>query len=621
MSTPQQVGITPQGQKAACQYTEYDYRGALASINLAAEIIIGGKVPKEREQATSLARLYHSDSLLMKGYRAVLREAFEKPDSFFDPLLTFIQDAMDVMPIRLLGSQDPQLMLVSKEEAQRKAAQSIREGRIERLYQTRQDVEQWVGETVGEVFATLDKHDFFEAMTGQKLAQAAITMRFMYGEILAGLNQYVTPSEKMEHQVVVAFAGTAIRDIRAAMMVETFRRFEEEPRLDAVVSEFATLATAVGQQRLQIRALSARSEFQVLRSKLERFEEDRSQITDCLLASCSWGLFSEYGLAHIEEFSRRHAALEARSAFFVPGQIAFVEVPDSSDDSVIYGAFDRQSGSRCVAASCELEPGRVELGFELSGLGIPEQLAVAARHAAGMRIDDQGKVFPSWAHRLAPLPDIELGKKVVSALHKALQVQERKLAELWSTEPKLLEILSENEATVVIFDGARVFVIGTCLPGNDARRAFFSADKDASAVEYAARAKLDLRNPALWFARVVRTGQVSAPAPTPAAEDMSAAQLREHHRRAFREAVSRTGATNYRGFAASLASWGVVDTPEGHGGHGSLKRIVEGTELRAGTWGKLRDPERNMNFARMYEILDSLRIPVSDYTQWLLRKR
>jgi hypothetical protein len=49
--------------------------------------------------------------------------------------------------------------------------------------------------------------------------------------------------------------------------------------------------------------------------------------------------------------------------------------------------------------------------------------------------------------------------------------------------------------------------------------------------------------------------------------------------------------------------------------------MLDGSELRAGTWGKLRDPERNMNFARMYEILDRLRIPVSEYTHWLSENR
>jgi len=36
--------------------------------------------------------------MVMKAYRAVVQQAFEKPDAFLDPLLPFIQDAMDALP-------------------------------------------------------------------------------------------------------------------------------------------------------------------------------------------------------------------------------------------------------------------------------------------------------------------------------------------------------------------------------------------------------------------------------------------------------------------------------------------------------------------------------------------
>ena len=78
---------------------------------------------------------------------------------------------------------------------------------------------------------------------------------------------------------------------------------------------------------------------------------------------------------------------------------------------------------------------------------------------------------------------------------------------------------------------------------------------------------------------------------------------------------------NYREFVASLSAWNVVETNDGHGGHGSLKRVVNGSELRTGTWSKLRTPDRYINFARMYEILDALRISVADYARALRGSR
>ena len=216
MFTPQQTGTTPHGSKPPQQYTENDYRGAAASIDLAAEIIVRGKVPKEREQWTLLERSFHSDSMLMKGYRSVLQQAFEKPDSFFDPLLPFLQDAMDAMPISVVGRRDMYAGIVGQDAAQGMAEEAVREGRIQRLYEMRHDVEAWVRSTVDETFATLDRHAFFDSMTGRQLVHAAICLRFVYGEILAGLNQYVASPDRLAHEDVIAFGATAISDIRAA---------------------------------------------------------------------------------------------------------------------------------------------------------------------------------------------------------------------------------------------------------------------------------------------------------------------------------------------------------------------------------------------------------------------
>ncbi len=620
MSIQQSSGNPAQGSKPASKYTETDFRGVVASFDLAAEIIIRGKVPKEREQFEILDRSFHSNTMVMKAYRAVVQQAFEKPDSFLDPLLPFIQDAMDALPAVLTGPADPYSPMPGKSDMQSKLEGQIREGQLQRLYQMRGDVENWVRGTVAEVFETLEKHSFFSGMTGRQLTHATIALRFVYGEILTGLNQYViSNTERLANEAVATFAGTAIGDVRDAMMIETFRRFDDDPRLAGVVTDFIEQLVEVGKNRIQLGAISSRSQFDFVRSKVMRFEENREQLAMAITEYCAWDFFTDYGLPHIAEFGRRAASTQPHSAFFIPGQVIFVEIPKDASEQVIYGAFDTHSGTRSVAAACERASNGTELGFQLSGFGLAVRLAVSARHAAGMRLDDSGKIYPSWSHRLAPVPDARLAGEVSGAVRAALNVQEHMLASLWSTEPELLKILSEDEATVIAFESGRVTVLGTCLPGNEARQAFFSSGERVSATDYAARAKLDLEEPALWFGRVLRSEE--APVPLTAGQELTAEQQRERDRRAFREQVGRNGAMNYRTFVSTLSNWDVIETNDGRGGHGSLLRTVDGSELRAGTWGKLRDPERNMNFARMYEILDRLRIPVGEYTHWLSKNR
>ena len=620
MSIQQSSGNPAQDPKPASKYTEAALRHLVASFDLAAEIILRGKVPKEREQFAIFDCTLRSDTMVMKAYRAVVQQAFEKPDSFLDPLLPFIQDAIDVLPTVLTGPADPYSPIPGKGDMQLRLEGQIREGQLQRLYQMRSDVENWVRGTVAEVFETLESHSFFSATTGRQLTHATIALRFVYGEILAGLNEYVIPNtERLANEEVATFAGAAIGDVRDAMMIETFRRFDEDPRLAGAVTEFIELLAEIGKNQIQLRAISSRSGVDIARSKLERFNKDREQFAVAITDYCAWDLFTDYGLPHIAEFGRRAASTQPHSAFFIPGQVIFVEIPKDANEQVIYGAFDTHSGTRSVAAACERAANGTEMGFQLSGYGLSARLAVGARHAAGMRLDDSGKVYPSWSHRLAPVPDAQVADEVAGTVRAALNVQEHMLASLWSTEPELLKILSEDEATVIAFEAGRVIVLGTCLPGNEARQAFFSSGEKVSATDYAVRAKLDLEEPALWFARVLRSEE--APVPLTAGEELTAEQQREHDRRAFREQVGRNGAMNYRTFVSTLSNWDVIETNDGRGGHGSLLRMVDGSELRAGTWGKLRDPERNMNFARMYEILDRLRIPVSEYTHWLCEHR
>ena len=110
--------------------------------------------------------------------------------------------------------------------------------------------------------------------------------------------------------------------------------------------------------------------------------------------------------------------------------------------------------------------------------------------------------------------------------------------------------------------------------------------------------------------------------PAEALPELSETELsRRDVRRDLRTALHRTGQMKYRDFVSSLKPWSVVETTDGHGGHGSLKRKVEGRELRAGTWGELRDPDPNVTFGRIYEILESLAIPVAEYTRGIMEKR
>ena len=73
MSIQQSSGNPAQGLKPASKYTETDFRGVVASFDLAAEIIIRGKVPKEREQFAIFDRTFHSNTMVMKAYRAVVQ--------------------------------------------------------------------------------------------------------------------------------------------------------------------------------------------------------------------------------------------------------------------------------------------------------------------------------------------------------------------------------------------------------------------------------------------------------------------------------------------------------------------------------------------------------------------
>ena len=622
---------------AASQYTENDYRGAVASLDVASEFILLGKIPKETEQNKMLERSFFSIDGRLKAYRAVLEWAFNKPDEWFKPLLNLVHDALECVPAMVVGPADVIRHLPAKQEADREAQQSAQEGRVQQLYLMRHEVEGWVCDTVRQVVDILQKQSFFEGMTGRQLLHATLCLRFIYGEILAGMNPLIVHPESLQDEEGAAvpagysregmrsFAGSVVGEMREAMLLETFKHFDRAPQFQTALPSFVTLALGLGERRLSLWNLCARERFAVLRRKLEYFEENRSQIGQFLLDYCSWDTFVEHALPGIAELNRRRGAAPAeRGGFFVPGQLVFVELPTEAGDPVVFGGFDTHSGTRCVAARSDTMPAGYELGFQLSGLGIVEALGVEAKAAAGMRIDASDKVFPTWAHRLLPQEQNVEAEQVSQAVRDTLAFQEGKLAALWRRYPELLSIICESEPTVVVFDGERVVVVGASQLGNAAREAFFSHGEDAAASALAAeviqRAGIDVQTPSAWRARVLVEASPPQPQEPARAQEPSAEEARQQERRAFRDAVERTGAMNYREFVKALAPWGVVETTDGRGGHGSLKRTLDGAELRAGTWGKLRDPERNMNFARMYEILESLRVPVSEFTARLLAK-
>jgi hypothetical protein len=79
-------------------YDERYIRGVAASIELAAELILRERLPKEKEQHVLWNNALTSVSSSNRTYRELTALVLSKPDSYFEPLLTFIQEAVDKMP-------------------------------------------------------------------------------------------------------------------------------------------------------------------------------------------------------------------------------------------------------------------------------------------------------------------------------------------------------------------------------------------------------------------------------------------------------------------------------------------------------------------------------------------
>ncbi len=598
----------------AQSHDEKYIRGIAASIEVATELILRDRLPKERDQHLLWNSALTSAGSSIRAYRELTALVLAKPDSYFEPVLNFLSDALANMPEGRTVIRD--LYSSKKEESQmhRDILASLRDGAHHAFWSSRPDVAEWVDGVVRDVFSVIDQTKLFSVPNGKALLHHLVALRFVYGELLAAMTPYVAPSSRNPGEEYCSFAASAVQQVRGALMLETARRILESPELHRHLPELVSHASAISERNIRLMAVSALSQFDLTLRKLTLFKNKQSEVLDCIIQAALWENFVDHGLPQLSEFARCHPPVEAPQQFFIPGQLAFVYAAGEHGDARISGAFDHHSGCRFLAASSDELHGT---WYQISGLALSERFAFAANDSIGIRVDAQGALFTSWEERLAPRRENEALAESRDAVTRCLSFVEGHLAGLWQRAPGLLEIMSEDEPTVLVFHGSEVFVLGTSLGENGQRSAFFAHAESAASSEILQRSGLALEHPELWFVRPLELG-ADAPSETPLpSEEVSRRALR----RGFRDAISRAGQLNYRGFVASLSCWGVVETTDGRGGHGSLKRTHEGKELRTGTWGALRNPEKPIDFPRMYEILDALEIPIEEYTDLLLRKR
>lgn len=601
------------------KYTDNDLRSIAASIDLTTELILRGKIPKEREQAQLLIQAFNSNTMFLKGYRVILDTFYAKPDSYFEPLLSLMQDAAEAIPAQKQPFPSSPSERRGREASREDIERGVREGSFQRVYSPRPEVESWIDSTVSETFGILEEHSFKSISSGKQLAQLTIGLRFAYAQLLSALNEYIVDHEEPVRGSVQSFAAVMIKELRSALLTDTVTRILEHAPFEGLMPDYFTTiqSSASPEKRLRTLSLSARSEFNALRAYLETFESDREQILEALADAGLWDRFLEEGLPNLQQFLSAQPRPPAAGAFFVPGQLSFVDYPPDPKDPPVLGTFDSHSNQQYVAIPSQADNPE---SFQLTGPALGSRLQFAARASSGLHIDENNKLFPAWVQRFIAEPNFEGIETVRQAVQDVLEIERRKIGALWISHPEVLGIISDDEPTVIIFEGPQVTVLGTCMPGSTVRSEFFSKAGACSVESITARTPLELDKPELWFARVVVTVP-PAPPILPAPPVLTPEEQRQAERREFREAIQLTGQMNYREFVASLSAWGVIETNDGRGGHGSLFRIVDKSDLRAGTWGKLRDPERHMNFARMYEILDSLRISIADYSRALLREQ
>ncbi len=595
-------------------YTDNDLRGITSSFDLASEIILCGKVPKEKEQVDLLLRSFHNNTSAMKAYRSVVNLLLSKPDSYFDPLLPFLHDAVAELPFSGLVKTDLFGPRRPKPGVEEGIKSEVRAGKARKLYEQRPEVEQWISDTVSEVFGLLEQGGLLEVSSGRELFRTFSVLRFAYGQLLATLTPYLAPADKHDDELVCSFASVAVSDVRKALLNETLDRLNSNPAFKRVASEFGELVKASAAGHLRVFSLCSRSQFDATRQSLLSFSQDPGQLAEAVGSFLVRTHFVDLALPHLQEHLRRAAPAALKSDFFVPGQLASVDISPDHSEPTVYVSFESHSDTTVVAVQVE---GIAGMSHNLAGIGLPEAFDFAANGAVGLSINRQGKMFSSYAQRLLKQEETPETATMRSTLEGCIAVQQHKLAGLWARHPELLSIISDDEPTVVVFDGPRAFVLGTCLPGNQARISFFSGSSETAVGELLHRANIEVQDPSVWLMRRLEDGTQAEALPELSETELS----RRDVRRDLRTALHRTGQMKYRDFVSSLKPWSVVETTDGHGGHGSLKRKVEGRELRAGTWGALRDPDPNVTFGRIYEILESLAIPVEEYTRGIMEKR
>lgn len=598
-------------------YDERYIRGVAASIELAAELILRERLPKEKEQHVLWNNALTSVSSANRTYRELTAFVLSKPDSFFEPLLTFVQEAIDNMPEGRRFARD--IFGPKSEEMAMNAdiLSSLREGAHHEFWCHRPDVGEWIAGVVRDVFAIIDRNSLFSVSNGKDLLHHLVALRFVYGELLAAMTPYLTPTDKTPSEEYCTFSSAAVQQIRGALLLETARQILETPSLHRHIPELLTHAIAASERNIRLMAVSAISQLDLTLRKLTLFKSHQSEVLDCVVQAALWESFVDHALPHLSEFARQHPPLTSAPNFFIPGQLAFVFAPQESGDAHIAGAFDNHSGCRFLTASSKDFEGS---WYQISGVGMPERFAFAASDSVGVRMDAHGSLFTSWEERLAPRRDNEALEESRQIATRCFSFVESHLADLWHRDPSLLEMMSEDEPTVLLFDGPRIFVLGTSIGENKVRTEFFANADSVVGHDVFNRSGLVCEHPEFWLIRPI-TSLAEAPSDVPA-ESLPHEELsRRELRRDFRAAISRSGQMNYRTFVASLSHWDVVETTDGRGGHGSLKRLHDGLELRTGTWGALRNPEKAIEFARMYEILETLKIPIQEYTTFLLRER
>lgn len=508
----------------------------------------------------------------------------------------------------------------------------LREGAAQQLYQERPEIERWIDAVVTEFYDALNDAKVLPTKDGFELFKTFTILQLSYAELLAALTPLVTPTVAPVGQVSVSFVNVVIPEIRKAMMSATFRRFNADLRLRDAGPTFVDYVrrhanadhetswrdSPSNDTQSPKTCMPALLIFNLCLSHLRQCQKDRLEAVESFEELC---LFEESAVPYLLEYNRR-ALQDVKSYDWLPPQalVAVVDVAMNSVGSNIGVSFDSHTDTVAVLIGNDEF---AEWAAPLGAMGLSDCLHFSAAGFVSARRGPRGKLFSSWEQRLVTTEQNRTTEEAKEAVERCVRIQGTKLATLMQATPELYQVINNDEPTIVVFDGAQTWILGTVLDSNSTRGKFFEASRskdaearDAEANEVqtvAAAAGIQLNNPELWFARRLENKSPEKKNDGTTAISTSE-QNRREARRKFREVIRQQGMSNYRDFVTSLKDWDVIETTDGHGGHGSLKRTIGENELRAGTWDALRRSDRPVNFARMYEILENLEIPLSEYT-------